>query len=1090
MDINFINTIEEKIGYCIHNKLHGRAFYYYMNIYDYKINYSENFSEGSIKDTFNACLHEIMCFLGINNNKLAQCIFVDVFSSKFIEDKEYLIKIAQNDLYNYNTQKLKKILGIHITIVNCIVDEEDSDSFFSYLNNIKKIYVHRYGEDSYIYAKLLAHIMLECLQLHNKGIYIQYFLKYSDLLNKYLENEFLYDIKYEAAVELNKDYRSIECTYKLLQEANIHFDNINKTLDNDVYLRQAVIFYILSECAYKLEHINDMGHYAQKGETLCIEKGFKDHFVRTKLLNYVAIYHFKQDTYSSIKCYIESNRIFKINNMELTNENILHQCNLIIMLLYVGDIIKARRIFEYLDLLTERNPDFLTSDNRSRIFSLSVLTKSRTRLDFDSVRGFKKAYRNYNTLSQKEKNITLINLLMASNENSYQNDEKIKFLAELKDINIKNEDYYRYLMLEVQESIKNKQYVEAEKKVSEILFFYEDSAYPANTDYIYTFIAYIKTLLLQKKFKEVDNEIKKIDKLIYILIQSSIEYFDLEDLNNHISYIYSFINLVISLYECFKKSNYQSGAISFDYISNLIINYKSLNSLILNIQCKQAMMDKTLDELRKELIFQRNLLCALEMKKYFVNFIDDSYRLEVDEDYNKLVYSYALKNLEYQGYQNEKSHFDFPSVYLNDIRIPPNSIVIEFYSCESISIDKINDNDYIRDNLYYAFAIKKNKDSNSNDITTIPPIDGAEVWAAIQWLQEVDNDNESNLKLQYVKEDDIGLHFYRNRLFSLLIKPIYHLLKGCDTIYISADGVIGNIPFAILGESIEDFLIDKYNIIYLDSLRDLKADFAIINMHKAMAIGHPQQSIRDSEQHQKDIKYSEYEVRLVSQVTGGQYKCGLDANKKLFAEKLDYSIVHISTHGLVQDNERLEDPETSPEQASSEMFKSMKFPLILSRIFLSGSDEWISSGIDDEVYGMGILTAEELRLLDLSNVQLVLMSSCWVGSEIKFLIEKACGMRWAIKQAKAKSSITSLWPSHDAASVFFIYKFYQCLKIMTISESLRETQLFMRKLTFAKIRKDKDLSEIFEKTGLLSGKDNDKPFSNPIYWGGFVYQMN
>lgn len=117
-------------------------------------------------------------------------------------------------------------------------------------------------------------------------------------------------------------------------------------------------------------------------------------------------------------------------------------------------------------------------------------------------------------------------------------------------------------------------------------------------------------------------------------------------------------------------------------------------------------------------------------------------------------------------------------------------------------------------------------------------------------------------------------------------------------------------------------------------------------------------------------------------------------------------------------------------------------PNLLSGIALAGANRPAKPGEDD-----GILTALEISELDLSGVELAVLSACQTGLGETAGGEGVLGLQRAFQVAGAKSVLASLWEIPDLATSLLMQRFYENLwdKKMGKAQALSEAQLWMLK---------------------------------------------
>lgn len=159
------------------------------------------------------------------------------------------------------------------------------------------------------------------------------------------------------------------------------------------------------------------------------------------------------------------------------------------------------------------------------------------------------------------------------------------------------------------------------------------------------------------------------------------------------------------------------------------------------------------------------------------------------------------------------------------------------------------------------------------------------------------------------------------------------------------------------------------------------------------------------------------------------------------------SLILIATHGFFfpepeKDYEKL----SKSLQTGMDKFTHFENPLLRSGLIFAGANRVWMGGKEIKGVEDGILTAQEVSNLDLTNTELVVLSACETGlGDIKSG-EGVYGLQRAFKSAGAKAIIMTLWKVLDEETVELIERFYSNLieKNMTNYEALSEAQQFMR----------------------------------------------
>lgn len=188
---------------------------------------------------------------------------------------------------------------------------------------------------------------------------------------------------------------------------------------------------------------------------------------------------------------------------------------------------------------------------------------------------------------------------------------------------------------------------------------------------------------------------------------------------------------------------------------------------------------------------------------------------------------------------------------------------------------------------------------------------------------------------------------------------------------------------------------------------------------------------------------------------------GSEANEESFKSQNGHSsnIIHVSTHGFFLDTKEKE--KANPFMRNIGNYSKKEDELIRTGLLMAGANNvWCGrnqvSGIED-----GILTADEISRLDLSNTNLVVLSACETAKGKVDDIDGVLGLQRGFKKAGVNTIVMSLWKVPDQATSIMMTSFYEhLLQGKDSRTSLKEAQKY-----------------------LMNQNDG---YKNPYYWAAFV----
>jgi CHAT domain-containing protein len=197
--------------------------------------------------------------------------------------------------------------------------------------------------------------------------------------------------------------------------------------------------------------------------------------------------------------------------------------------------------------------------------------------------------------------------------------------------------------------------------------------------------------------------------------------------------------------------------------------------------------------------------------------------------------------------------------------------------------------------------------------------------------------------------------------------------------------------------------------------------------------------------------------------------------------------VHLATHGfyepeIKQDAEQVRlKSQAVPGQTSeggADYSAVLDHEGLKSGLALAGANERNREGLDD-----GILSAMEVSSMDLSNVEMTMLSACQTGLGASLSGEGVAGLQRAFQVAGVRSTVTTLWSVNDTAARLLAARFYRNLweKKMNKAAAMREAQSWMIAAAFRDDGKHEVPDRLTIDSEVLPGR-----FRLPENWAPFV----
>ncbi|NOT31391.1 MAG: CHAT domain-containing protein [Planctomycetes bacterium] len=310
-------------------------------------------------------------------------------------------------------------------------------------------------------------------------------------------------------------------------------------------------------------------------------------------------------------------------------------------------------------------------------------------------------------------------------------------------------------------------------------------------------------------------------------------------------------------------------------------------------------------------------------------------------------------------------------------------------------------------------------------------------------------------------------------LLAYLWQPLASRLEGIQRVFVRPDSFLGALPFEVLLLADGSYLLEERSFVYVQSpldvlgalgpsggYRSLLAVGGVDYAGRAEPPGDPRADAGApgiSRRRWAALPGTGDEVRTVSRLHARAFEDGQrvllvgaePSEERLKKELSEHSVLHLATHGFFNPERAVSLWDSARRSAEpvellelEQEFHALvgQLPGLLCGVVCAGANEPTVRGRDD-----GLLTAEEVLWLDLSRVELVVLSACQTALGERRAGEGMIGLRRAFGLAGARTVISSLWSVEDQATARLMQGFYENLwvKQMGRGEALRAAQLEM-----------------------------------------------
>lgn len=457
-------------------------------------------------------------------------------------------------------------------------------------------------------------------------------------------------------------------------------------------------------------------------------------------------------------------------------------------------------------------------------------------------------------------------------------------------------------------------------------------------------------------------------------------------------------------------------------------------------------------------IFTKNML--LTANRVLKNVVDESGDELLQREYN--IIQNKKDSLMYVSMSQEQKETYMQEVITRErhlIQALPgftNDIFTKFGTWEDIQC-KLGDNEAAiefillpqmenigNSSTWYAAMIIK-KDSKSPKLVSLCPR-----YKLKSRLMEIADGKPSAISTLYLEHSD-------SSLYNLIWKELDKELQGVRNIYFSPTGDLNSLSYNAIIDNNGKYLSERYNLYRLSStskIGEVKAKESISYESAAVYGGILyNESVEDMAIEAQNYNYVSSDNNLLAQrsederggwkMLNGTITESSEINEMLNAKNVSSKlyqygkaneesikaynhnspdVLHVATHGFFIDNE--EEVEKNPFLSNLGGYTSKENNLLYTGLLMAGANNaWNGKPVTNSEDG--ILTADEISRLDLSNTKLVILSACQTGKGHIDPIDGVFGLQRAFKKAGAGTIVMSLWKVPDDATSVLMKNFYK-----------------------------------------------------------------
>ena len=412
-------------------------------------------------------------------------------------------------------------------------------------------------------------------------------------------------------------------------------------------------------------------------------------------------------------------------------------------------------------------------------------------------------------------------------------------------------------------------------------------------------------------------------------------------------------------------------------------------------------------------------------------------------------------------------------------KLPPDSALVEFVSFDTLDFAArpTQGEQTWKETRYVAFVMLAGDPEHVHliDLGEAEPLDALIEQFRASLLGEQEEHTARHVLYEPCLATSDSLIVRGNQLRERIFDPLLQVLGPCKRLFVAPDSHIARLPLEVLPLEQARFVIDDYDLTYLDTGRDILR-FAVSSHGTAslpLVIADPNFDLKVEvspesparpplsvtrgmiERDLRSLSFlrlegTRIEGEQIAQMLGVEPLMGDDALEARLKGSRSPRLLHLATHGFfIAQHFSLPRPDLLFEESENrfERFfnQHIENPLLRSGLALAGVNTWSKGGNLPVEAEDGLLTAEDVTALDLLDTECVVLSACETGLGDVQAGEGIFGLRRAFLVAGARAVLVSLWRVPDRETQELMGDFYgRILAHQPRGAALRQAQLQLK----------------------------------------------